>query len=231
MISVFSGKELCPQTTKLSGMAFTDLPLKRSAPLGVGAYVLGYLLTVAATSGRVGEVMNIAVTGEYADSAPLGQLLGVQPPSWVVGGWLFYNAHLVPTSVPTADAANGMARLTNRSLLDSLGGPLLALYLLPPLLLAAAGYLVVRSGSTFGASGERNAGASVAVGYVPAFVLGAFVFDASAATASVTATPAGLSTIFFGLGYAVVFGAVGGMLAERRSGPASDAPDGTVETR
>ncbi|WP_327051592.1 hypothetical protein [Halomicrococcus gelatinilyticus] len=212
-------------------MAFTDLPLKRSAPLGVGAYVLGYLLAVAVTGGRVDEVMRIEIAGEYADPAPLAQILGSQSPSWVVNGWLFYNAHFVPTSLPTADAVNGMAHLTNRNLLSSLGGPLLALYLLPPLLLLGSGYLVVRSGSTFGANGVRNAGASVAVGYVPAFVLGAFVFDASAATASVTATPAGLSTIFFGFGYPVAFGAVGGMLAERRSDPASDAPDGKVETR
>lgn len=214
-------------------MPVTHLPLRRSAPMGIIAYVVGYVLTVGATVGRVDEIMAIEMPGtvEHIDPASLGQIFGSAPPSWVVGGWIFYNTHFVPTSLPTADAMNGMSMLTNQSLLMTLGGLLLILYLLPPLLLLAAGYLAVQSGNTPGANGARNTGASVVVGYFPVFLLGAFILTANAATAATVASPAGLRAVFLGLVYPTVFGALGGMLAEWRSEPSADTPDTEVRTR
>ena len=213
-------------------MAFTHVPLRRSVPVGVVTYVLGYLLTVGATANRVEEVMAIEMPGtvEHIDPASLGQIFGSTPPSWVVGGWLFYNAHFVPTGLPTADSLNGIGKLTNRTILTTIGGPTLALYLLPPVLLVAGGYLVARTAETYGANGERTAGASIVVGYFPVFLLGAFVLTASPANASVVASPADLPAIFFGLVYPVVFGAIGGVLADRHGESESANPDTEAET-
>lgn len=66
-------------------------------------------------------------------------------------------------------------------------------------------------------NGDRNAGASIALGYVPPFIIGAFIFIASVANAPVTASPAGIPAIFLDLVYPTVFGAIGGVLAEHRA--------------
>ncbi|WP_458208411.1 transporter [Haladaptatus sp. NG-SE-30] len=211
-------------------MSFTHLPLRRAAPAGIVAYVVGYLVTLGATAGRVGTVMALEVPGEYLDATPLGQIFGSTPPQWVVSGWLFYNAHFVPTSLPTADAMNGLGRLTNQNLLTEVGGSLLVLYLLPPLLLVGAGYLVVKTGTVSGANGPRNAGASVAVGYVPLFVVVAFIVTADAVNGPITASPAGIPAIFLGLVYPLVFGAVGGILAEHRAESETETLDREAES-
>lgn len=214
-------------------MAFTHLPLRRSAPVGILAYVVGYTLTLGATVGRISEVVAIemSATVEHVASAPLGQIFGSTPPSWVVGGWFFYNAHFVPTSLPTADPMNGIRVLTNRSLLSTLGWPFVAIYLLPPLLLLAGGYFVAQTGNTSGVNGTRNGGASIVVGYLPVFLFGAFVFTANSATGGVVASPAGLPAVFLGLVYPVVFGALGGTLADWHGESASDTSETEVRTR
>ncbi|QCJ47918.1 MULTISPECIES: hypothetical protein [Haloprofundus] len=207
-------------------MPVTHLPLRRSASVGAVVYAVGYAVALVATAGYAGAVAAVEVAGETTDAAPLGEILGVDPASWITSGWLFYNAHLVPTSVPIADAVNGLGGLTNRSLLATLGGPLYALYLLPPLLLLAAGYVVVRTSETPGENGARNAGASVVAGYFPLFLLGAFVFTVGAADARTVASPAGLPSVFLGLVYPLVFGSIGGLVAGRRA--TASTPTGEV---
>ncbi|MFH5800081.1 transporter [Haladaptatus sp. CMAA 1911] len=211
-------------------MVRTHLPLRRTVPLGIGAYLVGYLLTSVATAGRTGKIMAIELPGKYLDATSLSHIFGTSPPRWVLSGWVFYNTHLVPTSLPTADTINGFRSLTNRSFLAMAGGPFFLLYLVPPILLVGAGYVAVRTGTTPGANGPRNAGASIAVGYFPLFVVGTFAFAATAANAPVTATPDGIPAIFLGLAYPIVFGALGGMVAERRSGDGTNSPANDAET-
>lgn len=194
-------------------MVFSDLPLRRSIPAGLSAFVLGYLFTVAVSGSREGAVMAVTVTGEFVDEATLGELLGTAPSPTVLGGWLFYNAQFIPTSLPTADALNGMGSLTNRSLLLAVDGLLLGLFLVPFVLLLAAGYLTVRTGPTRGVRGETYAGASVAAGYLPLLIVGAFVLTADVPTAGSVASPDGLQTIFIGLAYSLLVGVLGGKLA------------------
>jgi hypothetical protein len=213
-INIKLGDRYTVDTTNL--MVRTDLPLRRSIPAGLDADVLGYVIAVGATVGGVGAVTRIEMTGLYRDPTPLGGLLATTPSEWVVGGWLFYDAHLIPTSLPTADVGAGMARLTNRHLLLDLGGPLFALYLLPPLVLIATGYLVARVGETYGARGDTFAGASVAAGYGPLVILSAFLLTAEAGLAGVVASPVGLQSVFLGIGYPLVFGAIGGTIADYR---------------
>jgi hypothetical protein len=126
---------------------------------------------------------------------------------------------------------NGMSRLTNRNLLATVGGPTLALYLVVPALLLAAGYVVARTANTYGANGRRNAGASIVVGYFPTFLLGAFGLTASAANAQTVASPAGLPAVFLGLAYPVVFGAIGGKLADWQDESESASPDRDAQGR
>lgn len=196
-------------------MAFTDLPLRRSIPLGVVAHLVGYVMTVAAVSGRVPEVLAVEVTGDFVASATLGEVFGSAPSPWIVGGWLFYNAQLIPTSVPTADALNGFGRLTNRSLLLAVDGAFLGLVVVPLAAVLAAGYVTVRTGPTYGVRGATYGGASVVLGYLPPLVIGAFVLSAPVPGAPSVASPPGIPTVFVGLLYATVIGAVGGRLGER----------------
>lgn len=204
-------------------VAFTYLPLRRTVPVGVAAYLLGYLVTVAATFGRVSTVVSVRIAGTYESSSTLGEILGTAPSVWTVGGWLFYNAHLVPTSVPTADSLHGMAGLASRNLLLAVSDGLLLLPLVPLVVLPAAGYLVVRLGATHVIHGGVKTGASVAVGYVPLFLLGAFLLTAPAADSRAVANPHGILTVFVGLVYVPVLGALGGYLAELRTEPVSEA--------
>lgn len=199
-------------------MAFTHLPFRRSIPLGIGAYLLGYVLTFLITIGRTASVMAIEIPGRYANTAPLGQILDTTPADSVVAGWFYYNAHLVPTSLPSPDASNGLSIFANYNLINELNGILLVLYLIPSLLLIGVGYLTVRTGTTHGVNGARNAGASVGFGYFPLFLIGAFLFTARATEAS--ASPDGLQTVFIGLLYIGIFGAIGGVLAEKRANSA-----------
>lgn len=194
-------------------MAFTDLPLRRSIPAGMSAFILGYLFTVAVSGSRGRAVMGVTVTGEFVEEATLGEILGTTPSSTVLGGWLFYNAQFIPTSVPTADAINGMGNLANRSLLLAVDGGLLALFVVPFVLLVTAGYLTVRTGPTHGVRGETYGGASVAAGYLPLLIGGAFLLTANVPNAPSVASPDGLQTTFIGLGYSLLAGAVGGKLA------------------
>lgn len=198
-------------------MAFTDLPLRRSIPAGASAFVLGYLLSVVVSMSRVRALMAVTVTGEFVDSATLGEIFGTAPDPSILGGWLFYNAQFIPTSLPTADAVNGMGSLTNRSLLLAVDGRLLLLFVVPFAVLLAAGYLTVRTGPTYGVRGEAYAGAGVAAGYLPPLIVGAFVLTADVPNAPSVASPDGLQTIFIGLVYSLLMGALGGKLASLSS--------------
>lgn len=192
-------------------MAFTHLPIRRSAGLGLVAAALGYLPAFAlAVTGRE-TYLGVVVPGKYADPAPMRTVL--EPGSATLAGWLWYNAHFVPTSLPTTDVGTGVPVLTNVNLLDALGGVGLLLHLVPALLLAVAGYALVRSGSV-GTATAFTSGASVAVGYAPVLVLGAFLLTHGVAD-GVVASPAGLPSIAAALTYPVVFGGAGGRLAAR----------------
>lgn len=194
-------------------MVFTRLPLRRSIPLGVAAYAVGYLLTVVIAREYFPSVMAVTVTGQFVESATLGEIFTTPPSPWVVGGWLFYNAQFIWTSVPTADAINGFPYLTNRSLLLAVDGALLGLFLVPLVVLAAAGYLTARTGPVYGVHGETYGGATVALGYVPLLIIGAIVLTASVPGARSSASPPGIPTVFIGLVYAPVAGAIGGKIS------------------
>lgn len=178
----------------MSTNSFTDrLSLGAGAAAGIGAYLLGYLITYLWQSSTVEERLegfNFIAT-----------LFGGEPiPPWQGVGWLFYNAHFVDTRI------EAMGTQSENFIAASDGGTIALLYLVPVVLLLAAGVLLARTSDADEPADGAVAGASVAVGYFPLALAGAFLFsyDGSIAPTIVTAV------LLAGLVYPLALGAVGG---------------------
>ncbi|WP_094192409.1 transporter [Haloparvum sedimenti] len=174
------------------------VPLAAGAVAGAAASLLGYLITYVWQSGSVEERLQ--------GFNFLADLFGGDPiPVWKAVGWLFYNAHFVRTRF---EGGLGGPRSEN-FIAAAEGGSLALLYLVPVVLLIAAGVaLVVLQGASEPADGAL-AGASVALGYLPLAVVGAFLFsyDGSIAPDTVTAV------LLAGVVYPLALGTVGGGVA------------------
>ncbi|MFB6068507.1 MAG: transporter, partial [Halobacterium sp.] len=115
----------------------TQTPPRRSelgtgAVAGVLAFAAGYVVTYAWQSGAVADAL--------AGYNVVADLLGGDPiPTWQGVGWLFYNAHGVAFTHP----ALGGGRVTRNFIAG--GDAPTALYLVPAVLLAAAGFAVARA--------------------------------------------------------------------------------------
>ena len=177
------------------------LPLGAGAAAGIGAYLLGYLITYVWQSGAIEERLqgfNFVAT-----------LFGGEPiPPWQAVGWLFYNAHFVDTRIEV------MGTQSQNFIAASDGGAIVLLYLVPVVLLLAAGVLLARVADADDPTTGAAAGASVAVGYAPLGIAGAFLFsyDGSIAPTLVTAI------LLAGLAYPLVLGAVGGAVGSAIGG-------------
>jgi hypothetical protein len=168
---------------------------------GVAAYVLGYLIVFVTQRGRVGESLRgINFVADLVGGDPI--------PPWKAVGWVFYNAHVVATEVPTP---LGGVRVVN-FIAESDAGSLTTMYLVPPVLLLVAGLLVGRlAGVTEPVEGAR-AGGLVVAGYLPVALAGVFVvgYAIGDATIAPILPTAGLLA---GVVYPAVFGASGGAAA------------------
>ena len=178
----------------------------RRVPLGVGAvagtlaWVLGYFLTFVVTSGRI-EAFQGSCLGRVAE------LFGIEIPTWKVVGWIFYNAHFVDTA-----AAGGTG-----SALGGDGGFTPLLYVVPPLVLFAAGLAVGRASGAEDVANAALDGATVLVGYLPLSVIGVLLFEAT--VAGTTVGPALVPGVLLaGVLYPAVFGAAGAGVAALTTG-------------
>lgn len=168
--------------------------------VGIAAYVVGYLLTYVTQRDTVEEQLE---TTNW-----LLQLLGGEPiPPTRAVGWLFYNAHFVDTVVPDF----GGQRTVN-FVAQSDGGSVALLYLVPPVLLLAAGVAIAYAAGGSGPAAGAVAGALAVVGYLPMAIAGRIAFtypirDAAIVPDVVTAV------LLAGICYPLVFGAIGGVLA------------------
>lgn len=170
------------------------------AAAGALAWLLGYLLTYVVTSGRIREFQG-SFLGQVAD------LFGLEVPTWRVVGWVFYNAHFVDT---VAGGGTGSA-------IGGDGGFTPLLYVVPPLVLLAAGLAVGRASGSGDAATGALAGSSVLLGYLPLSVLGVFLFETTLAGAAVGPSLAP-GILLAGVLYPAVFGAVGAGLAALAAG-------------
>lgn len=175
--------------------------IARGATTGVAAYLLGYLITYVWASGAVTEALRAINT--------LSQILSVRTiPAWKAVGWLFYDAHFARTRIP---GLGGSSALSPIETID--GGGFVALYVLVPVLITAAGVAAAGGrGKTLSAAVTR--GAAVVLGYLPLAVIGVLAtthripgVDARIGTDLVT------GVALAGAVYPLVFGAVGGGLA------------------
>ena len=186
----------------MSTSSVTDrLPLGAGAGTGVAAYLLGYLITYVWQSGSVEE--------RLAGYNALANLFGGEPVAvWQGVGWLFYNAHFVNTRI---DSFGGTQ---SQSFIGGDGGASVLLYLVPVVLLLAAGVVTARVADADDPAAGATAGAAVAIGYFPLALIGRFLFSyqGSAAPAIVTAI------LLAGAVYPLALGAVGGVLGSAFEG-------------
>lgn len=173
--------------------------LLRGGASGVLAFLLGYVLTYAWKAPAVQE----SLSGINA----IAELAGGQAiPTWKAVGWLYFNAHVVATRVP---ALGGGDRLVN-FISASDDGSLALLYVLVVAVLLLAGAAVARYGPADRVGTAAAAGATVVVGYLPAVVVGAFLF-AHTLGGDVTVAPDLVTAVALaGVVFPAFFGAVGG---------------------
>jgi hypothetical protein len=176
--------------------SLTDrIPFGVGAAAGVGAWVLTYLFTYLVASN---DIQN-SLFGRVLEAADIGV--------WQVVGWVFFNAHFVSTNVDLGFFGSGATNAISGD-----GGFTVLLYIVPPLLLLAAGLAVGR----YAGGGDTDAavaGASVVIGYGLLSVVGVFLF----ATDSVTPDPV-TGILLAGLVYPLVFGTAGGAVAMTTQG-------------
>ena len=173
----------------------------RGAAAGAVAYLLGYVVTYAWQAPAVNE----SLQGINFVADLLG---GAAVPTWKGVGWLFYNAHVVSTRVPTMGGGTRMVNFISQSE----EGALAALYVLVPVLLVLAGVAAARYGTADRVGTAAASGATAVVGYLPLAVVGALLFghtfggDVRIAPDLITAVAVA------GVVYPAFFGAVGGAL-------------------
>lgn len=180
--------------------------LTKGAVAGVAAFVVGYLVTYAWLAPSVDDSLR--------GLNLLAQLLGIDAiPTWKGVGWLFYGAHGVATRFPTAGGGTELVNLVEQS------GDRTAvlLYVLVPVLLLLAGAIIARLAAADAPDEGAVAGATVAVGYVVLAVVGTVGFAHAIGDTGASIAPDPLTGVLLaGVGYPLVFGAVGGALSSYR---------------
>lgn len=168
------------------------IPFLTGGIAGVGAWLLGYLFTYVLTSGEIRD-------------SPVRQVfefLGGSLPTWKVVGWVFFNAHLSSTVFEGLFAGS-------QNFVGGQDGFSVVLFVLPPLLLVAAGLAVGRAaGADHDAADATLAGLAVIPGYFLLSVVGVFLFTVEGAGPDPVT-----GVLLAGLVYPTVFGVVGALIA------------------
>lgn len=204
-------------------------PGGKKALFGACAYVLGYLITVPFATVYSTRAMRATAISTYNDSTTLAEILkGVSVPLWKRAGWMFYNAHFVPISVPRHSM--GLTSVSVNTV-RATGGPLLILFLVPILLCMLAGGLAVRKRRTTVTGQVIIGGGYITLGYLPLAIIVSFLL--SVGVNEGTLIPDRMATVFLpGLVYPALFGALGALLTRRLFGTTepvrtfSGEPDG-----
>ncbi|WP_411964215.1 transporter [Haloferax sp. YSMS24] len=164
---------------------------------GLGAALLGYLLTYLATSGTI----------ENSTASQVLEALGSGLPTWKVVGWVFLNAHGVATTFPglfgTTSSANLVEQFEAFSAL---------LYAVPVVTLVAAGAAIAVAHGASSVQTGVVAGAATVVGYLPVIVAGLVLFSVTVGDAVARPDPV-TAVLLAGLAYPVFLGGVGGAVA------------------
>jgi len=181
-------------------MARTDTSTTRIAggglAGGIAAWILGYLVVFVLHGSNIRNSFGTEVLELFTDD----------PVTWKLVGWLFYNAHNVAVQVP---GILGIGGGSVNFVSGAEEASLTVLFLVPPLLLLAAGVVAAWNTADEPTTAARN-GAGITLGYFPLSLAGAFLFSIGGEDAAgpVLVTAALLA----GLVYPLVFGAIGGLV-------------------
>lgn len=182
----------------MSSESRPSIPLGAGSAAGAATFAVGYLVTYLWQADRVeGSVEGLNAVLELVGAASV--------PVWQAVGWLYYGAHHVPVALWLP----GRARVT-RSLVGTDGASTL-LYLLPPVLLAVAGFAVARYVDAREPTAGAIAGASLLPGYAVLAAGGLLLTRYTAGEAAV-APPLATGLLLAGIAYPAVAGTLGGLL-------------------
>jgi hypothetical protein len=182
---------------------------------GILAFALGVVLTLGLVVGA-GALSGTTVDERYEQ---LDETYGEEPPSLpTAAGWLFFSAQFVDIEVDEGGADSlETGSLDLLAELDAEGAlPLSPVIwrLVPVVLLIAVGFAFSKLTLPADASIRQGGthGATLAVGYAVAALVGTVLLDASVGGA--TLSPAvGQAVVVAGMGYPLMCGTLGGVLA------------------
>jgi hypothetical protein len=175
-----------------------EVSIRDGFAAGALTFALGYLVTYVWQSGTIRDsIQGYNAVIEFFGGDPI--------PAWQAVGWLFYNAHFVAVTYPTL----GGGRVSMNLIAD--GNAPTLLYLLPPVVLVAVGFVLARSAGARDLDSGAIAGASLVLGYVVFAVLGLVAFRYSAA-GSTMHPEYSVGVLLAGVFHPVVFGGIGGAL-------------------
>ena len=182
-----------------------SLPVVSGAVAGIGAYLVGYLVTYVWKAQAVQESLGpINSVAEFFGSDPI--------PAWKIVGWLYYSGHLVDAKLDFGPTGPRFVNLVQEG-----SGNLELLYLLPPLVLLGAGAAVAVRHADVTQSEAMKSGATVTTGYLVSAIVGAVLFQVEGNGPDVV--PA---ILLAGAVYPLVFASLGGVaghLVRRRRRP------------
>lgn len=204
---------------------------RRGAIAGAGAFVVGYVLTGVAVaielltapggdgSGAGGVVQSVVdqlvgIGGQQVVAASGGEI----PLALRTVGWTFLSAQGVPLSGSASgfgQAVSGTVDvLTLAETVPEIPLSPPVYFLIPPVALVGAGWLLARRTGASSPSGGAAAGAQIVVGYLSCVAVASLLLGLTVdvLVASVTAKPDLASAVLAGTAYAAVAGAAGGVL-------------------
>lgn len=187
-------------------------PAGKRAPYGVAAFLVGYLAYLPLAAWTYQSLLASAQFELSSFTLSLTDVLGPSVVSTpVAAGHLFYNAQLVPLSVPVSTGAEFRASITINLLLEAGGLPLLFLAI-PAVVYTVAGALATRDvDTTFGMRRAKKA-ALLFTGTAPLGLIGAFLLRIPGEGGTIM--PSILwATFGAGVLYPAFFAGVGGYLA------------------
>lgn len=189
--------------------------------------ILAFLTSFIVVTGYFIYKSNEAIEGEF----DLEELF--PEPHFI--GFPFYNSHSVDTPIEIGGAGTSSSQTVvdsyfewfNQFAAEAGASTLntLTFNAIPAIILFVVGYVLAsRVTSSLSVEGNAAAGASVAAGYLPLFVLGATLFQYE--ESGVTAGPEiGFSLLFFGALFTIGFGGLGGYVYGKRHTESSAEPN------
>jgi len=175
--------------------------LVRGLVLGIVTALLGYLITYAVLGSRAMDLL--ARHGpQYSIARDILPQFSGSIPAWKAVGWLYYNAHWAGVKFQEVGQQGG----NFLNFLAYEGGVYAWLWLLPAVLVTAAGALVASRASTRSLGKSALAGATLTVGYGLVLFAGTAVLAVEVGGVHVAPE---LTFLAF-LGFPAVFGALGG---------------------